>query len=191
MKNNQKLTAMALLTSLCLLGACGKKEETTSTTTNVSKSSQTTTHTKKKEIATTTLETTSIQTEETTATTVTQTEASSSQSTSTINIKALANNDFSSIAGSWSNDLGETITISNDGQVTSSIRDGSLKLGKGSLSDNTFVTSIYNPDSEVGGAAFMVIPGGIPNPHFGDVTPADRILIGQDINADAHPFTRN
>ena len=51
--------------------------------------------------------------------------------------------------------------------------------------------TIYPKDAQVGGAAFIVIPAGIADPITGNVSNTDHILIGQDENANAHPFYRN
>lgn len=198
MKTNQKITAVVLLSSLFLLGACGKKEnKDTSSNTSVksSKVAKAKADTSESTTSLSETETTSLQAETTSVAslaTENQTDGQTApQANSTIDITALVNNDFSSIAGSWSNDLGETITIAADGQVTSTERTVPHKIVSGETHDNIFSAGIGDPNQLVGGAAFIVIPAGIPNPHFGDTTQADRILIGQSEDADKHPFTRN
>lgn len=51
-----------------------------------------------------------------------------------------------------------------------------------------FEERFIQKDAQVGGAAFIVIPAGIADPITGNVSNTDRILIGQDENANAHPF---
>ena len=56
---------------------------------------------------------------------------------------------------------------------------------------NTFWGTIYPKDAQVGGAAFIVVPAGVADPVTGQVSNTDRILSGQDENANTHPFYRN
>lgn len=194
MKTNQKITAVVLLSSLFLLGACGKKEnKDTSNNTSVksSKVAKAKADTSESTTSLSETETTPLQAETTSVASLATENQTAPQANSSIDITALVNNDFSSIAGSWSNDLGETITIAADGQVTSTERTVPHKIVSGEAHDSIFSAGIGDPNQLVGGAAFIVIPAGIPNPHFGDTAQADRILIGQSEDADKHPFTRN
>ncbi|WP_369350979.1 DUF6287 domain-containing protein [Streptococcus hillyeri] len=203
MKNSQKATAIVLLTSLFLLGACGKKESKSTNNQSTVQSSKVTP--KKSEKSSSTTKNTSKASDSSTETTLAsnssnaETQATTSQAqtvqpahtSSSIDINALLNEDLTTIAGTWSNDLGEIITINQDGQVTSTQKTTTLQISQGRVHDNCFFAGIGDPNQLVGGAVFIVIPANVPNPHFGDVTDTDRILIGQSADADDHPFTRN
>lgn len=113
----------------------------------------------------------------------------SSDVSSTIDLNALLNGDNTSIADTWENDLGEWVTITPNGQVYTNKTDLEYAIQSDRI-DQVFWGTIYNPESEYGSAAFIVVPAGVANPHFGDTSDKDRILIGQDINADYHPYFR-
>ena len=66
------------------------------------------------------------------------------------------------------------------------------KLQPQSIQKNTFIATMYNPNSEYDNAAFIVIPAGISDPSFGEVNNNDKITLGQDAAAaNTHPFYRN
>ena len=117
--------------------------------------------------------------------------STSSKTTSTVDINALASGNFSTISGTWSNDLGKSITINSNGQAAFAGEKREYGLTSEKIVANTFWGTIYPKDAQVGGAAFIVIPAGIADPITGNVSNTDRILIGQDENANAHPFYRN
>ncbi|WP_162012927.1 DUF6287 domain-containing protein [Streptococcus sp. S784/96/1] len=203
MKISPKATTIVLLTSLFLLGACGKKKSESANNQYTVQSSKVAT--KKSEKSSSTAKSSSKATEGSPENTLAssfsnaETQATTSQSqivkpantSSSIDVDALINDDLTTIVGDWSNDLGETITINPDRQVTSTHRTATLQISPGEARDNCYFSGIGDPTQLVGGAGFIVIPAGVPNPHFGDVTDFDRILIGQSVAADEHPFTRN
>lgn len=113
------------------------------------------------------------------------------QITSGVKINSLVSGDISSIVGTWSNDLGESLTISENGQVTNNISGKVYALSSNNVDGNIYYGTIYNPNSTTDSAAFILIPAGEENPHIGGTTSVDRIVTGQDINADYHPFFKN
>lgn len=206
-KSTSKLMAIAMLSSLVLLGACGKQESakdsfsnSKSKTVQTSKSSSSskvkakkTTKSSSSQVSSSSSQATSsetsipssaVQTEQSQATTTaqaSQNQAAASQSTveqpDTTSNSDLANGNFASIAGTWTNDLGATVTIGADGSVSYS-NQGNLTAIQGSVSNGGFAGSLYDPNSPVGSVPIWVS--------------ADQgtITIGQSTSETAHPFHR-
>lgn len=215
MKTSRKMATVLMLTSLFLLGACGKSDKKATTassttksskvvkknnTSNSSKNTKTSSSDSSKQAsqddngATNQSNAASANNSQAASGTASAIQNDSSQNQtvdSSIDVNALANQDYSSIAGTWSNDLGETITISADGHATGSDYPKTYDLGTGQVNNGNFFGSIHNPETDYGNAAFIVIPAGVANIHSGEVENSDRILIGQSAEADNHPFYRN
>ncbi|EGJ26414.1 DUF6287 domain-containing protein [Streptococcus porcinus] len=105
-------------------------------------------------------------------------------------VTRLDNRDFSVIAGTWKNDLGEILIIEADGSFTLDYKkaDGSVtrghdKIGTGFIKDGCYLANIT-------GAGFIVTPASVKNIHIGTVYNQDSIAIGQSVHADEHPFYR-
>lgn len=199
-------TTVTLLCSVLLLGVCSKKKESSQVSTSHSKVTQVSkSSTKKvtKNSSSTELSssisssnsqdsnTNSSVTESGEADTQENSQTTPQTTSSTINAGNLANGDFSTIAGTWSNDLGESVTVDSNGKTSISSQSESYLITSNTLEGNVFFGTIYNPNSEYGSAAFIVIPAGTANPHSGEAVTTDTILIGQSGDADQHPYYRN
>ena len=216
MKKSYKLASVTMLCSLFLLGACHKNEakngssdysvvKTTQSSSKKAKSSKA----KKKMTANASSnkkagdstqsaasEQMSLAQSSTTQPSSSATNADSNTSPaaeakSTVDVNALASGDFSTISGTWSNDLGKSITINSNGQAAFAGEKREYGLTSEKIVANTFWGTIYPKDAQVGGAAFIVVPAGVADPVTGQVSNTDRILSGQDENANTHPFYRN
>lgn len=146
-------------------------------------------------------ETTNTSQQNTSQTDQPQSQESSSQSTSpsneTVNenvssaqtlLTSLQKQDYSPIAGTWKNDLGEVLIIAADGSFTldykqtdGTVTRGQDKIGNGYIHENCYLASIT-------GAGLLVTPAGVKNAHIGTVYNQDSITMGQSIEADKHPF---
>ena len=216
MKKSYKLASVTMLCSLFLLGACHKNEakngssdysvvKTTQSSSKKAKSSKA----KKKMTANASSNkkagdsTQSAASEQMSPAQSSTTQPSSSatnadsntspaaEAKSTVDVNALASGDFSTISGTWSNDLGKSITINSNGQAAFAGEKREYGLTSEKIVANTFWGTIYPKDAQVGGAAFIVVPAGVADPVTGQVSNTDRILSGQDENANTHPFYRN
>ena len=105
-------------------------------------------------------------------------------------INKLANGDFSSIVGTWNNDLGESITVGSDGKVTNNTSGNIYSVSMNTVDSNVYFGSLSGTN-QTDSSSFLVIPAGTEDPHIGGTAQADRIVVGQDINGDYHPFYRN
>lgn len=205
-KRTAKLFLLAC--ALFLLGACGTETQEKTASQEAIKS--TTSSKSKKALApsltTAREETTATGTEKETPTTSNQTSTEantqnqadsvstpSTPTNSAINLQSLVDGDFSSIAGTWQNDLGYSLTITSDGSVSLSQNPTTYSIKYNQLANNTFFGTIFNPNSPTDGQALLVIPAGTQNPHYQtaeSVSNVDRLLLGQDENADMHPYYR-
>lgn len=103
-------------------------------------------------------------------------------------LTSLQKRDFSPIAGTWKNDLGEVLIIAANGsftldykQTNGTVTRGQDKIGNGYIHENCYLASIT-------GAGLLVTPAGVKNAHIGTVYNQDSITMGQSIEADKHPF---
>lgn len=120
-----------------------------------------------------------------------QTSVETAQSTvsnvSTIAIDAISNGDYSSIAGTWTNNLGEVLTIENDGKArfSESTEDSILSV-------QSIKNQVIHADIATGpySAAMKIIPAGVEDPYYATVENTDRIAIGHSIDMYNHPFYR-
>ena len=216
MKKSYKLASVTMLCSLFLLGACHKNEakngssdysvvKTTQSSSKKAKSAKTTKKSTAKASDSKSESNTKTASESTSSAPVQSSanqssssvananngNSTSSKTTSTVDINALASGNFSTISGTWSNDSGRSVTVSSNGQATFVDENREYALAANETSVGVFWGTIYPKDAQVGGAAFILIPAGIADPITGNVSNTDRILIGQDENANAHPFYRN
>ena len=196
MKKSYKLASVTMLCSLFLLGACHKNEakngssdysvvKTTQSSSKKAKSAKTTKKSTAKASDSKSESNTQTASESTSSAPV---QSSANQSSSSV---ANANNGNSTSLKTTSNDSGRSVTVSSNGQATFVDENREYALAANETSVGVFWGTIYPKDAQVGGAAFIVIPAGIADPITGNVSNTDRILIGQDENANAHPFYRN
>jgi len=110
-----------------------------------------------------------------------------------IDVNALAAGDFSTVAGTWQNDLGDAIVLNNQGVVSHTLNgkeSSDYTLLKGQVSDGSYVSTLaYTAGSS--SATFLVIPEGAVLPDTGNENPKAQIRVGQDaITASQHPYYR-
>jgi len=200
-------TTVILLSSLFLLGACSKTEKGTSASSSHAKVIQTSNSTAAKKVVKSSassyqesvVSSSSVTEIEPTVgvaevTEPTQTLPSQSQSSSNedrLDLEQIAYGDFSSLSGTWTNDLGESITLTQDGQVSLSQSQALYQITTNIVKDDVYFGTIYNPDSMTDSAAFIVVPNGVADPFLGEVGTNDRLIVGQCGSASEHPFFKH
>lgn len=113
--------------------------------------------------------------------------------TSGMDVNALANGDFSSIAGAWQDDLGNQLVFDANGLVSHTYRgneSSDCTLTNSQVHEGRFGAFLgYKSGND--GASFTAIPKGAPLPDTGNENPKERILVGQDLTyASQHPYYR-
>ena len=201
MKNAKLMfLATALTSSIILLGACSKQQDKQ---TSQSNSSSQTVQTSKSDSKSEAKAVQSASQDETNVASVSSeaqpknetksdTKAPATPATS-IDVNALAAGDFSTVAGTWQNDLGDAIVLNNQGVVSHTLNgkeSSDYTLLKGQVSDGSYVSTLaYTAGSS--SATFLVIPEGAVLPDIGNENPKAQIRVGQDaITASQHPYYR-
>ena len=113
--------------------------------------------------------------------------------TSGIDVNALANGDFSSIAGTWQDDLGNQLVFDANGLVSHTYRgneSSDYTLTNSQVYEDKFGAFLtHKSGNEV--ASFTAIPKGARLYDTGSENPKERILVGQDFTyASQHPYYR-
>ncbi|MBJ8325305.1 DUF6287 domain-containing protein [Streptococcus pacificus] len=122
--------------------------------------------------------------------------ANPNQNTSTINLEAISNGDFSSIAGTWENYSGQGIIFDNKGVVAiiyynndgKKIVNDTYDIQISRIENNILKAGIYSRESLIGGASLAIVPTGIKTPGEKVIYEKDVILIGQSTKADYEPY---
>ena len=201
MKNAKLMfLATALTSSIILLGACSKQQDKQ---TSQSSSSSQTVQTSKSDSKSEAKAVPSASPDETDAASVSS-EAQPKNETKSdtkdpatpaagIDVNALAAGDFSTVAGTWQNDLGDAIVLNNQGVVSHTLNgkeSSDYTLLKGQVSDGSYVSTLaYTAGSS--STTFLVIPEGAVLPDTGNENPKSQIRVGQDaITASQHPYYR-
>ena len=201
MKNAKLMfLATALVSSIILLGACSKQQEKQ---TSQNSSSSQTVQTSKSDSKSEAKAVQSASQDETNVASVSS-EAQPKNETKSdtkdpatpaagIDVNALAAGDFSTVAGTWQNDLGDVIVLNNQGVVSHTLNgkeSSDYTLLKGQVSDGSYVSTLaYTAGSS--SATFLVIPEGAVLPDIGNENPKAQIRVGQDaITASQHPYYR-
>ena len=201
MKNAKLMfLATALASSIVLLGACSKQQEKQ---TSQNSSSSQTVQTSKLDSKSEAKAVQSASQDETNVASVsseaqpkneTKSDAKDPATPATsIDVNALAAGDFSTVAGTWQNDLGDAIVLNNQGVVSHTLNgkeSSDYTLLKGQVSDGSYVSTLaYTAGSS--SATFLVIPEGAVLPDTGNENPKAQIRVGQDaITASQHPYYR-
>ncbi|WP_410531862.1 DUF6287 domain-containing protein [Streptococcus salivarius] len=102
-------------------------------------------------------------------------EKGTNNSQSSLNFGALDNGDISSLAGTWTNANGESVTINADGTIIKNSTGYTAQLKPQGVSENTFNASVVSQDDSV---AFSAVAGVSGN--------SDYIVIGAN-----GPYYRN
>ena len=118
---------------------------------------------------------------------------SNTPTTSGMDVNALANGDFSSIAGAWQDDLGNQLVFDANGLVSHTYRgneSSDYTLTNSQVYEGKFGAFLtHKSGNEV--ASFTAIPKGARLYDTGSENPKERILVGQDFTyASQHPYYR-
>ena len=118
---------------------------------------------------------------------------SNTLTTSGIDVNALANGDFSSIAGTWQDDLGNQLVFDANGLVSHTYRgneSSDYTLTNSQVYEDKFGAFLtHKSGNQV--ASFTAIPKGARLYDTGSENPKERILVGQDFTyASQHPYYR-
>ena len=110
-----------------------------------------------------------------------------------IDVNALANGDFSSIAGNWQDDLGNQLVFDANGLVSHTYRgneSSDYTLVDGQIFESKYTAILANKAGHHI-ASFTAIPKGARLYDTGNENPKERILVGQDFTyASQHPYYR-
>ncbi len=201
MKNAKLMfLATALASSIILLGACGKQQEkqlpqssSSSQTVQTSKSDD---KSEAKVVQSASQDETDVASASSEAQPKNETKSDTKDPATPaagIDVNALAAGDFSTVAGTWQNDLGDAIVLNNQGVVSHTLNgkeSSDYTLLKGQVSDGSYVSTLaYTAGSS--SATFLVIPEGAVLPDTGNENPKAQIRVGQDaITASQHPYYR-
>ena len=107
-------------------------------------------------------------------------EKGTNNSQSSLNFGALDNGDISSLAGTWTNANGESVTINADGTIIKNSTGYTAQLKPQGVSENIFYAGVF---SDTSSAALRAISGGSNG--------SDYLVIGQDQTAEGFPYYRN
>ena len=110
-----------------------------------------------------------------------------------MDVNALANGDFSSIAGTWQDDLGNQLAFDANGLLSHTYRGNESSdyiLTNSQVYEGKFGAFLtHKSGNEV--ASFTAIPKGARLYDTGSENPKERILVGQDFTyASQHPYYR-
>lgn len=113
--------------------------------------------------------------------------------TSGMDVNALANGDFSSIADTWQDDLGNQLVFDANGLLSHTYRgneSSDYTLVDGQISEGKYTAILANKAGHHI-ASFTAIPKGARLYDTGSKNPKERILVGQDLTyASQHPYYR-
>ena len=110
-----------------------------------------------------------------------------------MDVNALANGDFSSIAGTWQDDLGNQLVFDSNGLLSHTYRgneSSDYTLVDGQIFESKYTAILANKAGHHI-ASFTAIPKGARLYDTGNENPKERILVGQDFTyATQHPYYR-
>ena len=119
---------------------------------------------------------------------------SNTPTTSGIDVNALANGDFSSVAGTWQDDLGNQLVFDANGLVTLQRNNGET-LNHNVIYNGHVEGDKFRADFGYNGAGssdpLFVVPVGVALPLNGAPAPKEQIMLGSDaISSAQHPYYR-
>ena len=119
---------------------------------------------------------------------------SNTPTTSGIDVNALANGDFSSIAGTWQDDLGNQLVFDANGLVTLQRNNGET-LNHNVIYNGHVEGDKFRADFGYNGAGssdpLFAVPVGVALPLNGAPAPKEQIILGSDaISSAQHPYYR-
>ena len=202
MKNAKLLlTSTTLVASVFLLISCGKQQEKQ---TSQSSSSSQTVQTSKSDVKSESKAIQSASQDETDVASASS-EAQPKNETKSdtkdpatpaagIDVNALAAGDFSSVAGTWQNDLGDQFVIDGNGSSVLKRSSGEVidnnTFYNGRVDNNKYVVSFGYYSSGSSDPLFF-IPEGAALPLTGNPAPKEQLQLGSDaITASQHPYYR-
>ena len=111
-----------------------------------------------------------------------------------IDVNALANGDFSSIAGTWQDDLGNQLVFDANGLVTLQRNNGEI-LNHNVIYNGHVEGDKFRADFGYNGAGssdpLFAVPVGVALPLNGAPAPKEQIMLGSDaISSAQHPYYR-
>ena len=195
------LTSTTLVASVFLLISCGKQQEKQ---TSQSSSSSQTVQTSKSDVKS---ESKAIQSasQDETDVALASSEAQPKNETKSdtkdpatpaagIDVNALAAGDFSTVAGTWQNDLGDQFVIDGNGSTVLKRSSGEVidnnTFYNGRVDNNKYVVSFGYYSSGSSDPLFF-IPEGAALPLTGNPAPKEQLQLGSDaITASRHPYYR-
>lgn len=190
--------------TLVFMGACGnqQKSETASSSKvsqsvskgkSESKSSLTDSSESKDEAKETNSSANIASSEEKEVTSSSKTQANSETKIAGMDIQTLANGDYSSIAGTWQDDLGNQLVFDANGLLSHTYRgneSSDYTLVDGQIFEGKYTAILANKAGHHI-ASFTAIPKGARLYDTGNENPKERILVGQDFTyASQHPYYR-
>ncbi len=201
------LVVMSLATCF-FLSACGNKQESatsssskvTQTTKSSEKSEAETSSTKEKATANSSSQDSKANQIDTgnssnqDANTNQKEDTTTQMATASMDIQAIAGGDFSSVAGTWTNDLGDQLTFKADGTSIFKKNDGkeiaNNTLYDGKIQDGKYVVGFGYASAGSSDPLFF-IPKGAPMPVTGNECPKEQLQLGSDSTyAAQHPYYR-
>ena len=119
---------------------------------------------------------------------------SNTPTTSGMDVNALANGDFSSIAGTWQDDLGNQLVFDANGLVTLQRNNGET-LNHNVIYNGHVEGDKFRADFGYNGAGssdpLFAVPVGVALPLNGAPAPKEQIMLGSDaISSAQHPYYR-
>ena len=119
---------------------------------------------------------------------------SNTPTTSGIDVNALANGDFSSVAGTWQDDLGNQLVFDANGLVTLQRNNGET-LNHNVIYNGHVEGDKFRADFGYNGAGssdpLFAVPVGVALPLNGAPAPKEQIMLGSDaISSAQHPYYR-
>ncbi len=195
------LTSTTLVASVFLLISCGKQQEKQ---TSQSSSSSQTVQTSKSDVKSESKAIQSASQDETDVASASS-EAQPKNETKSdtkdpatpaagIDVNALATGDFSTVAGTWQNDLGDQFVINGNGSTVLKRSSGEVidnnTFYNGRVDNNKYVVSFAYYSSGSSDPLFF-IPEGAALPLTGNPAPKEQLQLGSDaITASQYPYYR-
>ena len=153
MKNAKLMfLATALASSIILLGACGKQQEKqlpqSSSSSQTVQTSKSDVKSEAKVVQSASQDETDVASASSEAEPKNETKSDTKDPATPaagIDVNALAAGDFSSVAGTWQNDLGDAIVLNNQGVVSHTLNgkeSSDYTLLKGQVSDGSYVSTL-------------------------------------------------
>ena len=189
------LLVVISLTTSFILNACGNGNKQESTTSSTSKVTQTTKSSEKSEAETSsTKEKATANSSKQDANTNQKEDTTTQMATASMDIQAIAGGDFSSVAGTWTNDLCDQLTFKADGTSIFKKNDGkeiaNNTLYDGKIQDGKYVVGFGYASAGSSDPLFF-IPKGAPMPVTGNECPKEQLQLGSDSTyAAQHPYYR-